>query len=143
MSTVSDTENTESTENGESIERPEDHGSAENPENTEHTEHPELPELPEHDGDAEQPTADAQPESEVTSLYVRRGRTPTLGFWVALAIAVPAVAALLSAPFFQFADISGVLNFMLVAAVFVGLPLAAIAALVDAIRHRGEERRRR
>ncbi|MDN5821716.1 MAG: HNH endonuclease, partial [Brachybacterium sp.] len=100
-------------------------------------------ENPEGSGTEDRTTDDVQPESEVTSLYVRRGRTPTLGFWVALAIVAPAVAALLSAPLFDFADLSGVLNFMLVAAVFVGLPLAAIAALVDAIRHSGEGRQRR
>src|SRR5699024_3421045 len=73
---------------------------------------------------------------DITSVYVRRRRTPTLGFWVALALIVPAVAALLVSPLFDFADIAGVLNFMLVAAVFVGLPLAAIACVIDAIRHR-------
>lgn len=116
----------------------------------------EIPADPEHDESSKAPSptpssdapdaadpAPASEESDFTSLYVRRGRTPTLGFWVALAIVLPALAALLSAPLFDFADISGVLNFMLVAAVFVGLPLAAIAALVDAIRHRGEGRRTR
>ncbi|HEX7350734.1 hypothetical protein [Brachybacterium sp.] len=86
---------------------------------------------------------EARPEDGGTSLYVRRGRTPTLGFWVALAIAVPALAALLSAPLFAFADIGGVLNYVLLAAVFVGLPLAAIAALVDSLKHRGSGSRRR
>ncbi|ASK67203.1 hypothetical protein CFK39_12495 [Brachybacterium avium] len=125
-------------------------------ENPNHPEHPTDPVGPE-DGAGIESGADtahsagrgsAEPvdafsETEVTSVYVRRRRTPTLGFWVALAILVPAVAALLSAPFFDFADLSGVVNFMLVAAVFIGLPLAAIAALVDAIRHRDESRRRR
>ena len=85
----------------------------------------------------------ADPAASGTTLYVRRGRTPTLGFWVALAILVPAVAALFSAPFFDFADLSGVVNFVLVVAVFVGLPLAAIAAFVDARMHRDRPRRRR
>ena len=128
MSTVNDTENTENTEH------------------TEHTERPERsadPEDLERSGVEDGATDGEQPESEVTSLYVRRGRTPTLGFWVALALIVPAVAALVAAPFFGFGDISSVLNFMLVAAVFVGLPLAGIAALVDSMRHRGEKRRRR
>ncbi|MGO3208184.1 hypothetical protein ACT3SQ_01835 [Brachybacterium sp. AOP42-C2-15] len=79
-------------------------------------------------------TATAEPDE--TSIYVRRSRTPTLGFWVAVAIALPAVAALISAPFFDFADLGGVLNFVLLAAVIVGLPLATIAAVIDSVRHR-------
>lgn len=126
MSTVNDLENPENPE----TEGPDGAESVEGLENPEHAEGPD---------DLENPEADEEPMPvDGTSVYVRRGRTPTLGFWVALAIIVPAVAALLSAPLFEFADLSGVLNFMLVAAVFVGLPLAAIAALVDAIRHRGE-----
>lgn len=126
MSTVNDLENPGSPE----TEGPDGAESVEGLENPEHAEGPD---------DLENPEADEEPMPvDGTSVYVRRGRTPTLGFWVALAIIVPAVAALLSAPLFEFADLSGVLNFMLVAAVFVGLPLAAIAALVDAIRHRGE-----
>ncbi|MDN6302729.1 MAG: hypothetical protein L0J57_06755 [Brachybacterium sp.] len=104
---------------------------------------PENPENPEGSGTEDRTTDDVEPESEVTSLYVRRRRTPTLGFWVAVAIVVPAVAALLVAPFLELGDLGGVLNFMLVAAVIVGLPLAAIAALADAMRHRGEKHRRR
>lgn len=115
---------------------------------------PEMPDEVETPDDAAQPEdaapaddapaiEEGRPEDGGTSLYVRRGRTPTLGFWVALAIAVPALAALLSAPLFAFADIGGVLNFMLLAAVFVGLPLAAIAALVDSLTHRGSGSRRR
>ena len=71
-----------------------------------------------------------------TSIYVRRRRTPALGFWVTLAIAVPAVVALLISPLFDFVDATGVLNFMLTSAVFIGVPLAAIAAAIDAFRHR-------
>lgn len=78
-----------------------------------------------------------------TSIYVRRGRTPTLGFWVAVAIALPAVAALISAPFFDFADLGGVLNFVLLAAVMVGLPLAAVAAVIDSVRNRPKRSPRR
>ncbi|ATG52690.1 hypothetical protein CFK38_15015 [Brachybacterium vulturis] len=137
MSTVKDPENAENPgnlENGEFGERPEGHQS---------NGHAEIPEPPEYAGDSEQPRVDAQGESEVTSLYVRRSRTPTLGFWVTLALIAPAVVALLGSFFLPFTDISSVLNFMLVAVVFVGLPLAAIAALVDAIRHRRGPKRRR
>ncbi|HLQ79797.1 MAG TPA: hypothetical protein VK122_01785 [Brachybacterium sp.] len=116
----------------------------ENPDRREAAEHPGGEAHPREDpgptADAASPTGEPSPEElsdmDITSVYVRRRRTPTLGFWVALALIVPAVAALLVSPLFDFADIAGVLNFMLVAAVFVGLPLAAIACVIDAIRHR-------
>jgi len=78
-----------------------------------------------------------------TALYVRRRRTPALGFWVLLSFLVPGVLALLSVPLFGFGDLRGVVNFVLLAMVVLGLPLAALASFVDARRHRGEERRRR
>ncbi|MGO2605917.1 MAG: hypothetical protein ACTH8V_02295 [Brachybacterium tyrofermentans] len=95
---------------------------------------------------ADDPTdaADAADESEgSTSFYVRRSRVPTLGFWVALAIAIPIVVALVVSPFLNFGDLTAVANFVLVAAVFVGIPLAAVAAAVDAFRHRSSRRRGR
>lgn len=132
MSTVNETESTPAPQN------PEVPGDA-----TPSDAAPE-PDVPEDAAPSADPASqDERPESEGTTLYVRRGRTPTLGFWVALAIVLPALGALLSAPLFDFADLSGVLNFMLMAAFFVGLPLAAIAALVDSLRHRGEKRSRR
>lgn len=119
-------EDARSAENGESVASEE---SAENPESSESAE--------------STPAGTSAEESTDTSIYVRRGRTPTLGFWVALAIALPAVAALISAPFFDFPDLGAVVNFVLMAAVMVGLPLAALAALIDAIRHRSPRSRRR
>lgn len=95
------------------------------------------------DGADSAPAGEDADERTDTSIYVRRGRTPTLGFWVALAIAVPALVALISAPFFDFPDLGAVVNFVLLAAVMVGLPLAALAALIDAIRHRSPRSRRR
>ena len=83
------------------------------------------------------------PESSRTAIYVRRGRTPALGFWVLLSFVVPAIVALLVVPLFQFGDLRVVVNFVLLAMVVVGLPLAAIASFIDARRHRGEGRRRR
>ena len=74
---------------------------------------------------------------------MRRGRTPALGFWVLLSFVVPAIVALLVVPLFQFGDLRVVVNFVLLAMVVVGLPLAAIASFIDARRHRGEGRRRR
>jgi hypothetical protein len=141
VSTVNAPENTD---------RPEDPASSGIPED------PATPEVPADSGTSATPgssipsedaaAADAAESSSYsadTSIYVRRGRTPTLGFWVALAIAVPAVAAVLSAPFFGFADLGGVLNYVLIVAVFVGLPLAAIICVVDAFRHRRPTDRRR
>lgn len=78
-----------------------------------------------------------------TALYVRRRRAPALGFWVLLSFLVPGVLALLSVPLFGFGDLRGVVNFVLLAMVVIGLPLAAIASFVDARRHRREDRRRR
>ena len=66
-----------------------------------------------------------------------------MGFWVAVLIALPALAALISSPFFDFPDLGAVVNFVLLAATLVGLPLAAIAAVVDAVRHRSSKTRRR
>lgn len=97
-----------------------------------------------HDAVNESDAADAADENEgSTSFYVRRSRVPTLGFWVALAIAIPIAVALVVSPFLHFGDLSGVVNFVLVTAVFVGIPLAAVAAAVDAFRHRTSRRRRR
>ncbi len=93
------------------------------------------------------PAGDESPatgrEGARTALYVRRRRTPALGFWVLLSFLVPGVLALLSVPLFGFGDLRGVVNFVLLAMVVLGLPLAALASFVDARRHRGEERRRR
>lgn len=77
----------------------------------------------------------AAPES--TAVFVRRSRTPALGFWIVLCVAVPAIGALLAAPFLGLPDLPSFLNLALLAVMFVGVPLAAIASLVDAIRHRG------
>lgn len=98
------------------------------------------------------PATGSSPSDEETSggspagtgdvaVYVRRGRTPTLGFWVAIAIALPVVAGLVIAPLLGIGTLNGILNFMLVAGVFVGLPLAAIVCLVDAMRQRSRRPR--
>jgi hypothetical protein len=92
--------------------------------------------------DAETGGAAAEDDGR-TTIYVRRKRTPALGFWVVLAFVVPAVLALLSVPLFAFGDLRGIVNFVLLAMVVVGLPLAALASFIDARRHRGEGRGRR
>lgn len=89
-------------------------------------------------------TADGAGEagSPRTALYVRRRRAPALGFWVLLSFLVPGILALLSVPLFGFGDLRGVVNFVILAMVVIGLPLAALASFVDARRHRREDRRR-
>ncbi|WP_157975729.1 hypothetical protein [Brachybacterium sp. YJGR34] len=86
---------------------------------------------------------DGAPRSTDTSIYVRRSRVPALGFWVALAIAVPSLVALVISPFLDFTDAGGALGFVLLVAAFVGIPLAAIAAAVDSALQRRASRRRR
>ena len=93
--------------------------------------------------DAPRDEADELRADVQTALYVRRRRTPALGFWVLLSFLVPGVAALIAAPLLQFGDLRGVVNFVILAMVVVGLPLAAIASFIDARRHRGEGRGRR
>ena len=101
----------------------------------------------EEEGGPAAPDADGAGEAEETesprtALYVRRRRAPALGFWVLLSFLVPGILALLSVPLFGFGDLRGVVNFVLLAMVVIGLPLAAIASFVDARRHRREDRRR-
>ena len=101
------------------------------------------PEEPREVVDAPRDEADELRADVQTALYVRRRRTPALGFWVLLSFLVPGVAALIAAPLLQFGDRRGVVNFVILAMVVVGLPLAAIASFIDARRHRGEGRGRR
>ena len=94
------------------------------------------------DGAPAEEAAGAAPTSAGdVAVYVRRGRTPTLGFWVAIAIALPVLAGLVIAPLLGIGTLNGILNFMLVAGVFVGLPLAAIVCFVDAMRQRSRRPR--
>ncbi|MCT1774809.1 hypothetical protein [Brachybacterium sp. p3-SID957] len=75
-----------------------------------------------------------------TTVYVRGRRTPTLAFWVVLALVVPAVVALIAAPLLGVGGAGGILAFAFIAVLSIGVPLAALAALVDLIL---ERRRRR
>ncbi|PWH07716.1 hypothetical protein DEO23_03615 [Brachybacterium endophyticum] len=80
---------------------------------------------------------------EGTVLYVRRRRVPTLGFWVTLSIIVGLLAGAVTALITRVDSAGGVIYFAVTGAVFIGLPLALIAAVVDAVIHRGERRRPR
>lgn len=79
-------------------------------------------------------------QADGTTVLVRRGRRPTLGFWVVLSVLVPAVAGLVVGPFLGLSDVGGIVIFALLMVLGVGFPLAAIATAVDLVIHR---RRRR
>lgn len=94
-------------------------------------------------GDAvvEDAAAEGTPVDEATadagtSIYVRRGRTPTLGFWIVLSVTVPAVLAVIVGLFLGLGDLGSLFNFALLSVFAVGLPLAAVAAGIDAFQHR-------
>lgn len=89
------------------------------------------------------PSSAATPAAETTAVYVRRRRVPTLAFWVTLAILVGLVAGAITALVTGVGDIGGILYFAVAGGVFVGLPLALVAAIVDAVAHRAERRRTR
>ncbi|EYT50721.1 hypothetical protein [Brachybacterium muris] len=78
-----------------------------------------------------------------TTVYVRSRRTPTLAFWVVLALVVPAVAALLVAPFLGVGDLGGFFNLAMVAVLAIGAPLAALACVVDMVLERRRAREAR
>lgn len=88
-------------------------------------------------GRAEERAADG-----TTAIYVRRSRRPSLLFWVLLALLVPTLLGFLIAPLLGIADLGSMLNLGLLAGLFVGVPLAAAAAAVDAVRHRRRRRPR-
>lgn len=73
---------------------------------------------------------------QTTALYARRSRTPALGLWVLIAIAVGALIGVIAALATQTFWIAGIAYFAAIGALFIGMPLAAIAALVDARRNR-------
>lgn len=78
-----------------------------------------------------------------TTVYVRSRRTPTLAFWVVLSLVVPAVVALLVAPFLGVGDLGGFFNLAMVAVLAIGAPLAALACVVDMVLERRRAREAR
>lgn len=88
---------------------------------------------------ADAPTSPASPAeapAESTAVYVRRRRTPSLLTWVLIALAVPVVIGFLGAPLLGITDAGSMLNLGLLAGLFIGVPLAALACLVEAIAQR-------
>ncbi|WP_010533855.1 hypothetical protein [Brachybacterium squillarum] len=88
---------------------------------------------------ADAPTSPASPAeapAESTAVYVRRRRTPSLLTWVLLALVVPVVIGFLGAPLLGITDAGSMLNLGLLAGLFIGVPLAALACLVEAIAQR-------
>lgn len=88
---------------------------------------------------ADAPTSPASPAeapAESTAVYVRRRRTPSLLTWVLLALLVPVVIGFLGAPLLGITDAGSMLNLGLLAGLFIGVPLAALACLVEAIAQR-------
>lgn len=107
------------------------------------TSHPASPSTP-----ATAPVApaaeDAPTESALagaTTLYKRTGRVPTLGFWIVIAFLAPVLVALIVSPFLQLGGLAGAVTLALDAALFVGVPLAAIVCLVEMLVLRARSRR--
>lgn len=77
-----------------------------------------------------------------TVILVRRRRMPSLGFWVLGCMLLAALVGAVVAYVVDVRYLAGMVYFAVTSAVFFGLPLAALAALVDALRHRRSDRRR-
>lgn len=86
--------------------------------------------------DTELTPAAERPADEGQVLLVRRRRVPALGFWVTLALALSFVGGVVLAWTTSVRDVSGLLYFGVTAIFLVGLPLAAVAAVVDSLTHR-------
>lgn len=99
------------------------------------------------DPDAEATPARAEaPEDAITPegtvILVRRRRMPSLAFWVLGSMLLAALAGVVVALVADVGYLAGIAYFAVTSAVFFGLPLAAFAALIDALRHRRTDRRR-
>lgn len=86
--------------------------------------------------DAETETETEAAASQSTAVFVRRRGRPSLVFWVLLCLAVPAVATLVSAPLLGVSGLTAVLTVTLAAVFGIGVPLAGLCAVTDAIAHR-------
>lgn len=78
-------------------------------------------------------------QEQAVAVYVRRGRTPTLGFWVVLALLISFFGGALGAVLLGVLNLAALMNAALLTTVVVGIPVAGVITLVDALR----ERRRR
>src|SRR5699024_3540754 len=69
-------------------------------------------------------TGESGTPAEGTTVLVRRGRRPILGFWVVLSVLVPAVAGLVLGPFLGLRDVGDIVIFALLLVLAAGFPLA-------------------
>ncbi len=67
---------------------------------------------------------------------MRRGRTPSLGFWVVLLLLITFFGGAFAAVLMGVMGLAAIMNVAMLSAVVIGVPLTAIAALVDKVRHR-------
>lgn len=74
--------------------------------------------------------------SPSAAVFVRRRGGPSLTFWVLLCLAVPAVATLVIAPLLGVSGLTEVFTVTLAAVFGIGVPLAGVCAVIDAIVHR-------
>lgn len=77
--------------------------------------------------------ATTQPEGAV--VLVRRSRKLSLGGWIVVCLALGIVAGIVTALVAGVNDLSTILYFGATGLFFVGLPLGAIAGIVDGIRY--------
>lgn len=71
-----------------------------------------------------------------TTVYVRRGRTPNLAFWVVLLVLIAFFAGALFAVVLGALSLAAIFNTAMLSAMVIGVPLAAVAVLVDVLRNR-------
>ncbi|MCS6711344.1 hypothetical protein JSY14_04670 [Brachybacterium sp. EF45031] len=76
------------------------------------------------------------PSTPPATVYVRRGRRLSLGGAVIIALLVSALGGAVVALLAGVTAVGGVVYFAVTAAFLVGVPLAAVIALVDALRER-------
>lgn len=99
---------------------------------------PESPRSP----DPEEPRPLDQPSpADGRVLYVRSGRSLSLGGWVVIALALSAIAGAVLALVTGETALGSIVYLAVTAVMFLGLPLAGIIALVDLVLERRRRRR--
>lgn len=90
----------------------------------------------ESEAQADSETQTETADSRSAAVFVRRRGGPSLTFWVMLCLAVPAVATLVIAPLLGVSGLTEVFTVTLAAVFGIGVPLAGLCAVIDAIVHR-------